>query len=104
LNQVRNNEISDQGRKLLGNRFSPDFIRKKGDGYILLTTHNEKARNKNETELNTLGQEPFSYRAEIEGEFPASAYPAEEELRLKVGAQVMPINDTERIKRYFNEK
>lgn len=105
LNQVRNNELSDHGRELLENRFSPGFIRKKDDGYIILTTHNEKARNKNETELNTLGKGSFSYRAEIEGEFPAAAYPAEEELRLKVGAQVMFIkNDTERIKRYFNGK
>ncbi|HET6768955.1 MAG TPA: helix-turn-helix domain-containing protein [Chitinophagaceae bacterium] len=105
LNQVRNNELADNGWQLLENRFSPDFKRKKDDGYIILTTHNEKARNKNETELNALGKELFSYRAEIEGEFPASAYPAEEELRLKVGAQVMFIkNDTERIKRYFNGK
>lgn len=105
LNQVRNNELSDHSKELLENRFSPGFIRKKDDGYIILTTHNEKARNKNETELNTLGKESYSYKAEIEGEFPPSAYPAEEELRLKVGAQVMFIkNDTERIKRYFNGK
>ena len=105
LNQVRNNELGDNDRELLENRFSPDFIRKKNDGYIILTTHNEKARNKNETELNELGKELFSYKAEIEGEFPESAYPAEEELRLKVGAQVMFIkNDTEKIKRYFNGK
>ncbi|HET6721637.1 MAG TPA: AAA family ATPase, partial [Chitinophagaceae bacterium] len=105
LNQVRNNELGNDGRELLENRFSSDVIGKKADGYIFLTTHNEKARNKNDTELNELGEELFSYRAQVEGEFPESAYPAEEELRLKVGAQVMFIkNDTERIKRYFNGK
>jgi len=105
LNQVRNNQLDDDGRNLLEKRFDPAFRRTKDDGYIILTTHNERARNKNETELNNLSNKSFSYRAEIEGDFPASAYPAEEQLLLKVGSQVMFIkNDTERIKRYFNGK
>jgi len=105
LNQVRNNQLDDDGRNLLEKRFAPDFRRTKDDGYIILTTHNERARNKNETELNSLANKSFSYRAEIEGDFPESAYPAEEQLLLKVGSQVMFIkNDTERVKRYFNGK
>ena len=105
LNQVRNNQLDDDGRNMLEKRFDPDFRRTKDDGYIILTTHNERARNKNETELNSLANKSFSYRAEIEGDFPESAYPAEEQLLLKVGSQVMFIkNDTERIKRYFNGK
>ena len=105
LNQVRNNQLDDDGRNLLEKRFDPDFRRTKDDGYIILTTHNERARNKNETELNSLANKSFSYRAEIEGDFPESAYPAEEQLCMKVGSQVMFIkNDTERIKRYFNGK
>jgi hypothetical protein len=105
LNQVRNNELDDEGKSLLENRFSTEFRRAKDDGYIILTTHNEKARIKNETELNGLGSKSFSYRAEIEGDFPGSVYPAEEQLQLKVGAQVMFIkNDTDQVKRYFNGK
>ena len=105
LNQVRNNQLDEDGRNLLEKRFDPAFRRAKDDGYIILTTHNERARNKNETELNSLANKSFSYRAEIEGDFPESAYPAEEQLLLKVGSQVMFIkNDTERIKRYFNGK
>ena len=105
LNQVRNNQLDDNGRNLLEKRFVPDFRRTKDDGYIILTTHNERARNKNETELNSLANKSFSYRAEIEGDFPESAYPAEEQLLLKVGSQVMFIkNDSERVKRYFNGK
>jgi PIF1-like helicase/Helix-turn-helix domain/HRDC domain/UvrD-like helicase C-terminal domain len=105
LNQVRNNQLDDHGRNLLEKRFDPAFRRTKDDGYIILTTHNERARNKNETELNSLANKSFSYRAEIEGDFPESAYPAEDQLLLKVGSQVMFIkNDTERIKRYFNGK
>jgi len=105
LNQVRNNQLDDDGRNLLEKRFDPAFKRTKDDGYIILTTHNERARNKNETELNNLSNKSFSYSAEIEGDFPASAYPAEEQLLLKVGSQVMFIkNDTEKVKRYFNGK
>lgn len=105
LNQVRNNELDDEGISLLEKRFVPGFRRTKDDGYIILTTHNERARNKNQTELNSLANKSFSYRAEIEGDFPESAYPAEEQLSLKVGSQVMFIkNDTERVKKYFNGK
>jgi len=105
LNQVRNNELDDEGRKLLERRFLTDFKRTRNDGYIILTTHNEKARIKNESELNKLETKLFSYSAGIEGDFPESLYPVEQDLRLKVGAQVMFIkNDAERIKRYFNGK
>ena len=105
LNKVRNNELDEEGRILLEKRFLPDFVRTKDDGYIILTTHNDRARGKNETALKSLASKSISYRAEIEGDFPESAYPAEEELLLKVGSQVMFIkNDSERIKRYFNGK
>ena len=105
LNQVRNNELDEEGRLLLENRFSTGFRRTKDDGYIILTTHNEKARIKNETELGTIGSNSLSYTAQIDGDFPESAYPAEQNLQLKVGAQVMFIkNDTEKVKKYFNGK
>ena len=105
LNKVRNNELDEEGRILLEKRFLPDFVRTKDDGYIILTTHNDRARGKNETALKSLASKSISYRAEIEGDFPESAYPAEEQLLLKVGSQVMFIkNDSERIKRYFNGK
>ena len=63
LNQVRNNELDDEGSSLLQGRFSREFKRTKDDGYIILTTHNEKARSKNEAELNKLESKSFSYAA-----------------------------------------
>ena len=105
LNQVRNNELDDEGRKLLERRFLTGFKRIRNDGYIILTTHNEKARIKNESELNKLETNMFSYSGELEGDFSESSCPVERDLRLKVGAQVMFIkNDVEKAKRYFNGK
>lgn len=106
LNQVRNNELDEFGMKVLESRFQPGFRRSKQDGYIILTTHNEKAKNTNAGELRNLPGEVFSYEAEITGDFPEKASPADETLYLKEGAQVMFIrNDSaENGKRFFNGK
>ena len=105
LNQVRNNELEDDGRELLESRFHPVFQRTKNDGYIILTTHNDKARDINTNELKKLSSISFTYNAEVTGDFPESAFPADEFLQLKPGAQVMFIkNDSEKTKRYFNGK
>ena len=105
LNQVRHNELDENGQQLLESRYNPSFQNKKDDGYIILTTHNQKARSKNENELNKLQGPVFNFEAEIKGDFPESAYPADEQLQLIAGAQVMFIkNDTEKVRRYFNGK
>ena len=45
------------------------------------------------------------FDAKIDGEFSEKAYPAELQLQLRVGAQVMFIkNDTEMVRRYYNGK
>ena len=103
LNQVRNNELDEEGTKILDSRYHPSFTYSKEDGYIILTTHNEKAGSINAKELAGISNEPFAYTATIDGDFPYTAYPAEEMLQLKVGAQVMFIkNDPDKSKRYFN--
>ncbi|MEJ0106194.1 MAG: helix-turn-helix domain-containing protein [Bacteroidota bacterium] len=105
LNQVRNNELNEEGIRLLDKRFQPAFRRTSQDGYIILTTHNEKAREINVQELRNLNSPMFSFEAQIEDEFPENAYPADHTLYLKTGAQVMFIrNDMDRSKRYFNGK
>jgi hypothetical protein len=105
LNQIRNNALEEDGIKILESRFQPSFRRAKQDGYIILTTHNDKARDINTAELQNLNSKSFSFRAEIEEEFSVNAYPADELLQLKTGAQVMFIkNDTDKSKRYFNGK
>ncbi|HQX72733.1 MAG TPA: AAA family ATPase, partial [Chitinophagaceae bacterium] len=106
LNQVRNNELDKEGMSILESRFQPSFRRSKQDGYIVLTTHNNKASEINANELSSLSGKLYSYDAEVLDEFSDRAYPADEVLHLKVGAQVMFIrNDAaEKGKRYFNGK
>lgn len=104
LNQVRNNEMNEEGKKILQNRFQPIPNESEQEGYIILTTHNEKAKNRNTDRLTKLDTKLFKYNAEIRDDFPENAYPADVLLQLKVGAQVMFIkNDTEK-KQYFNGK
>lgn len=105
LNQVRNNNLDEDGMKILESRFNPAFRRTKEDGFIILTTHNEMARQTNAEKLQGLTGKLYSFKADIDDDFPANAYPADELLQLKVGAQVMFIkNDLDKSKRYFNGK
>lgn len=104
LNKVRNNQMDAQSLDALHKRYLPDFFGEKTEGYILLTTHNEKAREINSQELTRLPGTLFTYKAEVDGDFPPTAFPADESLQLKVGAQVMFIKNDAEARRYFNGK
>ena len=105
LNEIRNNNLSQASAKELNKRYFPDFQPNEKEGYISLTTHNNKAQQKNTEELKKLKGKTQSYNAIVEGNFPEHSYPNKEKLELKVGAQVMFIkNDSSPEKRYFNGK
>jgi len=105
LNKVRNNEMDEEGYQLLNSRYQPAFRPGKEDGYITLTTHNHKADAINTEELQKLSAKTFIYKATVTGDFNEKAYPADELLSLKTGAQVMFIkNDVEKVRRFFNGK
>jgi hypothetical protein len=103
LNKVRNNQMNADDFEDLHGRFHPGFRPSLEEKYITLTSHNNQADQINYRELQKLSAPSFTYTAIIEGDFPESMYPAEAELILKKGAQVMFLkNDAE--KRYFNGK
>ncbi|WP_067146128.1 helix-turn-helix domain-containing protein [Pseudotamlana agarivorans] len=105
LNEIRNNKLSIASAEELNKRYIADFEPKPDAGYISLTTHNRKAEATNQAELDKLDSKIFTYKAEVEGKFPEYAYPNNESLDLKVGAQVMFVkNDSDPSKRYFNGK
>lgn len=105
LNEIRTNTLTQSSADELNKRFQPDFSPNENEGYISLTTHNNKAEQTNAIELQRLTGKSLKYNASIEGKFPEFSYPNKEELILKVGAQVMFIkNDSSPEKRYFNGK
>lgn len=104
LGEIRNNELTEENYNLLNSRLIRNFTPSDGEGYISLTTHNYQADEINKTKLKNLPSPEYIFSAEIIDEFPENILPAEKELILKKGAQVMFLkNDTE-AKQYFNGK
>ena len=105
LNEVRENQLTTEGRKLLNARYNPRFKNTEEDFHITLTTHNRSADELNEWELNRLPGEEHVFHADIKKDFPENIYPTEETLTLKVGARVMFVrNDDQKPRRFYNGK
>lgn len=105
LNRVREGRMDGEALRALNERYVPRFVPGEEEGYITLTTHNAQAQRINELQLARLDTRAYSYRAEVKGDFPTYAYPADETLVLKRGAQVMFVkNDSSPEKRYYNGK
>ncbi|MFN3939038.1 MAG: helix-turn-helix domain-containing protein, partial [Chitinophagales bacterium] len=105
LNNIRNNTMHEYDFEMLQSRYNPQFVPPPSEGYITVTTHNYKADNINNAELNKLPGRAFIYNGIVEGEFNESSFPTELHLTLKEGAQVMFIkNDSGEHRRYYNGK
>ena len=105
LNNLRNNRIDKADLAVLNQYVNPNFDLKANKGYITLTTHNAKADQINVQSLADLDKKQWSFKATITGDFPDKNYPLEQDLKLKVGAQIMFIkNDLSFEKNYFNGK
>lgn len=105
LNKIRDKKLDSESVKLLNTRYNPDFEPVNGEEYITLTTHNYSAQAINNQKLKEQKGKIYTYKAEVQNDFPESMFPNDEELQLKVGAQIMFVkNDSSREKRYFNGK
>jgi Helix-turn-helix domain/AAA domain/Helicase len=105
LNNIRSNRIAEEDLATLEDYFQPDFVTRELENNIILTSHNAKADQKNRRELDQLPGRIHTYNASVTGEFSDKAYPAEQTLTLKEGAQVMLIkNDKGENRRYYNGK
>jgi hypothetical protein len=105
LNAIRNNMVEQEMLNVLHTRYLPGFEPARDENYIVLTTHNRNAGAINFSALDKLVSEEKKFTATIEGEFSERSFPADNQLILKEGAQVMFIkNDTEKPRRFYNGK
>jgi hypothetical protein len=104
LNKVRNNAMDADDFEDLHMRFDPGFRPGYDEKFITLTSHNNQADQINNREIERLFNAPFTYKAEVVGDFPENMFPAEKELVLKEGAQVMFLKNDTIMRRYFNGK
>ncbi len=104
LNAIRDGDVDKIDFKELNSRFIPEF-ESKDEAYVYLTSHNRMADEINQTKLKELGGKSYFFSASVIGDFRENNFPNEEELELKVGAQIMFIrNDASGEKRYYNGK
>lgn len=103
LNNIRNNECDYDDMDTLHQRYLPEFKPSPEEGYILLTSHNNKADTVNRERLGALSGRSHYFEAEVSGDFSDKAYPAEKVMELKIGAQVMFLkNDKGEERRFYN--
>ena len=104
LNGIRDNNISEDNFKLLNSRIKQNFLPFDNEEFITLTTHNYQSDEINQRKLSGIPEHSNIFYAEVTGEFPEHTFPAEKELRLKTGAQVMFLKNDNEGKQYFNGK
>lgn len=105
LNEIRNNQLSQESYNKLHERYIPNFKPQKDEKYINLTTHNNTANKINQEYLQGIKSKSYFFNAEIKGNFSEHSYPTDEKLELKVGCQVMFVkNDSSPEKLYYNGK
>jgi len=103
LNKVRKNKLTDNDFTKLNSRLNQSS--NNDEGYIVLATHRAIVERTNSAKLNSLETEQYTFMAHTTGEFPENKMPTNEELCLKVGAQVMFVkNGVIDNKKYYNGK
>ncbi|MBI1884254.1 MAG: AAA family ATPase [Chlamydiae bacterium] len=93
LNAIRNNSASEKHLEMVNKRLDPAFEPHAKDFFIQLTPTNALAEEINQAQLLKLKGKFFSYEGEKEGDFSDGHLPTKIDLQLKIGAQVMMLNN-----------
>ena len=93
LNAIRNNSITEEGLAHLNRRYRPEFEPSPDDFYVCLTTTNKHADEINSERLAGLEGELHTFTGTIDGDFGKEYLPTAVNLEVKVGAQVMMLNN-----------
>lgn len=93
LNIIRSNSIKPKQLEVLNKRYNKFDEINDDDFYINLTTTNKKADEINLEKLKELKTKEYKYKGIIKGDFESNYLPTESELKIKIGAQVMMLNN-----------
>lgn len=96
LNTIRNNSASLEELKIINQRLNPAFEPRTDDFYIHLTPFNQTAALINDQRLRQLPGRVFTFQGQMSGKFALKDLPADLELKLKIGAQAMLLNNDSR--------
>lgn len=93
LNAIRNNSATERELAALNERYMAEIPDDVGASSIYLTTTNDLVAEINNDQLTKLSGRTFRYRGAVSGDFEERAIPADVDLHLKIGAQVMLLNN-----------
>lgn len=93
LNAIRNNSATEKQIDAINDRFDPDFEHSHEEFFIYLTTTNLHAQEINQTQLAKIFGKTYTYYGEKKGDFDSKYIPTGVELSVKIGAQVMMLNN-----------
>lgn len=93
LNAIRNNSVTSDNLAALNSRYNTDFT-DEDDGFaITLTTTNDLADEINAEHLGMIAEKMHLFTGRLDGEVDTKSLPTAIDLYLKVGAQVMLLNN-----------
>ncbi|WP_175955539.1 AAA family ATPase [Schaalia sp. Marseille-Q2122] len=93
LNSIRDGRMSRTDLATVNARLSPDFVPPRDEFWLTLATTNRIVTARNRKALDALDTPPVSFTAAISGDLDSFDAPTDHELTLKVGAQVMLLNN-----------
>jgi len=93
LNAIRNRTVTEEDLALLNTRVDPEFEPPADEYYIHLTSTNDLADRYNEEQIKRLKGRTWTSTGLVEGEFGKEYLPTAADLKLKIGAQVMLLNN-----------
>jgi len=95
LNGISNNTITDDDLKVINRRVNPEIDIGDIDYCVYLTPTNKLSAKINLRQLKKLKPRSRVFNAEVEGLFNKRSLPTDMSIRLRVGAQVMLLNNDE---------
>jgi ATP-dependent DNA helicase PIF1 len=93
LNAIREGVLLGNAQEELNARVDPDFEPPDGELWLTLAPTNQIVSARNRQRLERLPGEEVTHRAQMTGDLSLFDPPADENLRFKIGAQVMMLNN-----------